>query len=353
MTSSNSPRLPRLLLVANFLSASGGSSSVMEDLADRLQVSATRILRVSSYRSGLLRGLHMLSAAAFQRGEYDLAVVDLYSGRAFLWGEALSYLLSTLRCPFVLVLRGGALPDLAQHFPRRMKKCLAKAAAVTVPSPFLLEQMRPYHDNLILLPNPLDLERYRFTLRVRPQPRLMWLRSLHEIYNPMMAPIVAASLVKDFPDVTLTMVGPDKGDGSWQNVERVSAELGIAHRVIMPGGVAKTSVPTWLNKGDIFLNTTNVDNTPVSVLEAMACGLCVVSTDIGGIPYLLEHERDALLVPPNDPRAMTTAVIRLLTEPGLSQKLSQSARRTAEQYDWPAILPQWEKTLQRISSNRH
>ena len=67
-------------------------------------------------------------------------------------------------------------------------------------------------------------------------------------------------------------------------------------------------VPSELNEFDIFLNTTFVDNTPVSVLEAMACGLCVVSTDVGGLSFLLEHEGDALLVPPDNPKAMAAAV---------------------------------------------
>jgi glycosyltransferase involved in cell wall biosynthesis len=93
------------------------------------------------------------------------------------------------------------------------------------------------------------------------------------------------------------------------------------------------------------LNTTNVDNTPISILEAMACGLCVVSTSVGGIPYLLEHEHDALLVPPNDPEAMAIAVRRLLTEPGLAERLSRNGRQKAEQFDWSIILPQWEALL--------
>jgi glycosyltransferase involved in cell wall biosynthesis len=100
-----------------------------------------------------------------------------------------------------------------------------------------------------------------------------------------------------------------------------------------------------MSRGDIFLNTTNVDNTPISVLEAMACGLCVVSTNVGGIPYLLEHEHDALLVPPDDPAAVATAVRRLLTEPDLAEQLSRNARQKAEKFDWSIILPQWEALL--------
>jgi glycosyltransferase involved in cell wall biosynthesis len=135
-------------------------------------------------------------------------------------------------------------------------------------------------------------------------------------------------------------------------MQQIAAELGVAHRIGLPGRITKVEVTDWMSRGDIFLNTTNVDNTPVSVLEAMACGLCVVSTNVGGIPYLLEHEHDALLVPPNDPVAMATAVRRLLTEPSLAERLSRNARQKAEQFDWSIILPQWEALLTSVMT-RH
>jgi glycosyltransferase involved in cell wall biosynthesis len=107
------------------------------------------------------------------------------------------------------------------------------------------------------------------------------------------------------------------------------------------GGVANADVPQWLNSGDIFLNTAKVDNTPVSVMEAMACGLCVVSTNAGGIPDLLEHERDALLVPAGDARLMAAAVGRLLSDERLAAVISAGARRKAEERDWKHVLPLW------------
>ena len=126
----------------------------------------------------------------------------------------------------------------------------------------------------------------------------------------------------------------------------------MADRIAWPGGVPKADVPAWLSQGDIFLNTTNADNTPVSVLEALACGLCVVSTNVGGIPYLLEHEEDALLVPPNDLEAMAAAVRRVLTEPGLAERLSRNARKKAKGFDWSVVLPQWEELLWAMASAR-
>jgi glycosyltransferase involved in cell wall biosynthesis len=344
-------RKPPLLLVANFLSATGGSRSVMEDLAERLRKAEYDLVTTSPYRSGWVRGAHMVAMAIIRRRDYKVTVVDLYSGRAFLWAEGVCRALRMIGKTYVLTLRGGNLPTFAKRRSGRVRRLLRSAAAVTTPSHYLLEQMKPYGDSLRLLPNPLDLNVYPFRLRERPQCTLTWLRAFHATYNPWLAPRVVALLAQDFSDVHLTMVGPDKGDGSLQRTMQVALELSVTDRVAFPGGVFKTEVPHWLNKADIFLNTTNVDNTPISVLEAMACGLCVVSTNAGGIPYLLEHEHDALLVPPDDPEAMAAAVRRLLTEPGLADRISRNARQKVEQFDWSIILPQWETLLIGVAAN--
>ncbi|HEX8776469.1 MAG TPA: glycosyltransferase family 4 protein [Pyrinomonadaceae bacterium] len=336
---------PRVFLAANFLSKSGGSRSVVEDLCERLELEGYGLTTASPYRSGALRGAHLLLTALRRRRDYDLAVVDLYSGRAFLIGEALSLLLGAMRRPFILVLRGGELPEFAARHPERVRACLNRASMVTAPSPFLLERMRPYHEGLRLLPNPVNLSDYEYELRSLPRPRLVWLRSFHEIYNPSMAPRVVAELKEEFPDISLIMVGRDKGDGSLERTRRVAAELGVEDRITFAGGVHKREVPEWMKRGDIFLNTTDVDNTPVSVLEALACGLCVVSTNVGGIPYLLEDERDALLVAPRDEQAMSRAVRRILTDSQLAARLSENARRKAQQFDWSLILPLWKSLL--------
>jgi glycosyltransferase involved in cell wall biosynthesis len=288
------------------------------------------------------RLLDMVKTVYRRRREYAVAQVDVFSGSAFLWAEAVCAVLRRLGKPCILTLRGGNLPEFARRHPVRVRRLLRGAQAVTAPSRYLYERMAPYRPDLRLLPNALDLRAYPFRLRRNPAPGLVWLRAFHEIYNPSLGPKVLARLLPEFPDARLTMVGPDKGDGSLERARQTARDLGIAERVCFPGGVAKTEVPDWLQKGDIFLNTTNVDNTPVSVLEAMACGLCVVSTNVGGLPYLLNHEQDALLVPPDDAAAMASAVRRVLAEPGLSERLSANGRAKAGQHDWSVVLPQWE-----------
>jgi len=163
-----------------------------------------------------------------------------------------------------------------------------------------------------------------------------------------MAVRVVAELSVEWPDLELVMAGADKGDGSMQQVERLAAELGVQSRVKLPGQVPKERVPDLFERADIFLNTTNIDNTPISVLEAMACGLCVVSTDVGGIPYLVQNGHDALLVPPDDAPAMAEAVRRLLRQPAAAETLSRNARQTAERCDWSRIIPQWQSIFAEV-----
>lgn len=195
------------------------------------------------------------------------------------------------------------------------------------------------------MPNALEIAAYNYRQRTAPLARLGWLRAFHESYNPRLAVETLSQLAGEFPGLRLEMAGPDKGDGSRDRARRAGRELSVEGRLLIQPAVAKREVPSWMDRIDIFLNTTNYDNTPVSVLEAMACGACVVSTSVGGIPWLLRHEHDALLVPPDNPRQMAAAVRRLLREPGLAARLSRNARLKCEQFDWDAILPEWRRLL--------
>ena len=148
------------------------------------------------------------------------------------------------------------------------------------------------------------------------------------------------------------MIGPDKGDGSLARTRAEAHRLGVSSRIEFPGAVGKARVPAALAEADIFLNTTNVDNAPVSVMEAMACGLCVVSTRVGGVPYLVEDGRNGLLVPPGDAEAMAAAVRRVLLEPGLAARVSENGRSDAQGSDWSVVLPVWEAILGSLVPDR-
>lgn len=340
----------KVLLAGNFLSASVGNRGVCEDLADRLGAAGWSVLTTSRKRARLPRLADMLATVWRRRREYHVANVDVYSGLSFFWAEAVTWTLRRLGKPYVLTLHGGALPDFAERWPERMRKLLESASAVTAPSGFLLENLRPYRPDLRLIPNALDLSLYPFHRRTAPRPRLVWVRAFHHIYDPRLAVRVLAKIRRRHPDATLEMVGPDKHDGSFEHTRTLAEQLGVASAVFFTGAVPKCRVPERINAGDIFLNTTTIDNTPVSVMEAMACGACVVSTNVGGLPNLIAHGEDGLLVPPRDAEAMAAAVERLLSEPALAERISLAAREKTRAFDWGTVLPQWDEMLREVAA---
>jgi glycosyltransferase involved in cell wall biosynthesis len=337
-----------VLLIGNFLSGSMVTRHVCEDMAQHLTANGWMTLCASTKLGKFPRAVDMVKTTWQRRREYRVAHVECYSGHAFVWAEAVGYSLRWLGKPFILTLHSGNFPLFARRWPRRVQRLLRTANVVTTPSRYLREKMRPYRADLRLIPNALDVKPYPFRLRSKPQPRLVWLRAFLDYYNPFLGPKVMAQLIQEFPDARLTMVGPDKGDGSLARTRQLSAELGVAEHISFPGGIPKADVPRCFDQHDIFINTTNRDNTPVSVMEAMACGLSVVSTNVDGVPYLVDHEVDGLLVPPDDAAAMSAAVRRLLTEPGLAERLTRKAREKVARFDWSLVLPQWEELYRQI-----
>lgn len=338
-----------VLLIGNFLSPSLGTRFYCEDLADHLRSGRWKVLTSSSKQNRLMRIIDMILTAYLKRKEYSVAHVDVYSGAAFLWAEMVCRVLKFIGKPYILTLHGGNLPSFSNHWRKRVIGLFASAVKVTTPSPYLFETMRVFRTDLYLLPNAIELPVYSFRLREQAHPRLIWLRSFHSIYNPCLAVKVVAVLKEEFPDIHLTMIGHDRGDGSRQYLQGLVAELAVENEIVFGNGVPKSEISQWMSKGDIFINTSNIDNTPISVLEAMACGLCVVSTKVGGIPYLLNDGYDALLVPPNDPESMANAVRRILTEPGLAPRLSKHARQKTDKFDWSNILTKWDALLGSVA----
>lgn len=336
------------LVVGNFLSSKNGIRGVCEELADRLHERGWNVLTVSAERNRLLRLVDMIRSAWTNRDRFRIAHVDVFSGAAFFWAEAVCWVLRRSGKPYVLTLHGGELPRFAKRWPRRITRLLTSASMVTVPSSYMLKQMRQFRQDMTLLPNALVISDYKFRPRLKVAPKLVWLRAFHRIYNPSLAAKVIALLVDELPDSKLLMIGPSKGDGSLESMMQVAANLGVMANITLPGRVPKEEVSDWLNEGDIFINTTSIDNTPISILEAMACGLCIVSTNVGGIPCVLEDEHDALLVAPDDPEAMAAAVRRILNDPTLAQQLSLNARKKVEQFDWSVILPRWEQLFASV-----
>jgi L-malate glycosyltransferase len=201
---------------------------------------------------------------------------------------------------------------------------------------------RGFH-NTIFIPNVLEINQYDFLERKSFHANLLWVRAFDKIYNPQMAIDVLKLLQKKYPSTSLSMIGPDR-DGSLEKTKQYAKNQKV--EVVFTGKLSKSEWTLLAAKHDFFINTTHIDNTPVSVLEAMALGLSVVSTNVGGIPFLIEDQKEGMLVNDNDALAMANKIEFLIQNPILANQLVHSARIKVEQFDWEQVKVLWNNLLQ-------
>jgi glycosyltransferase involved in cell wall biosynthesis len=343
--------LPPVLIVGNFASSWAGTMPVCEGLAARLQERGWTILTTSSEQLRIRRFSDMLRVTWGERARYAIAIVELYSGPAFIWAEAVCATLSALGKPYILWLHGGNLPEFTARWKFRVDRLFSRASAVVAQSDYLAGILPERRHIVRLVPNPLDLPLYHFRLRSPAQPNLIWLRSFHHIYNPSLAVEAVGRLKGEIPELRLTMIGPDKGDGSLERARERSKELDVENMIHFQPAVPKEEIPRWLAGADIFLNTSNIDNSPVSVQEAMACGLCVISTSVGGVPYLVRDRNEGVLVAPCDAGAIAEAVKLIIDHPDLAARISRGARSRVLPMDWSQVVESWERLLLSLPSS--
>ncbi len=310
-------------------------------------------VRTASHRvNRWLRLADMTARPLLWRRRVDVLIVLVFSGDAFRLVEAASSMAALAGLPQVFWLHGGGLVDFTHRHASRVDRVLNRGSAWVAPSGFLAEPLRDRGFDVRVIPNVIDLAEYPYRHRPRAAPRLLWMRTFHELYRPDLALRTLALLRETHPQATLTMAGQDKG--LLAETRRLATELGLlglASAVRFAGLLDAEGKRREFAASDIFLNTNQVDNAPVSVLEAAAFGLPVVSTDVGGIPHLLRNGEEALLVPPGDAAALTASVRRLLDEPGLAGRLSTAGRSVAERSAWPQVLPLWSELLASVHAS--
>lgn len=308
-------------------------------LADSLLAEGFDVISVSSKLNRFLRVTEVVQTIIQKRRWIDLLIIEVYSGMSFLLADISSFFARIFGLPVVFVLHGGNLPGFDQRFPRWTRRVLLRARFVVAPSSFLAEKMSRCNANTRVIPNIIALEKYNYRERKLVEPRLLWMRSFHDIYNPELALRAFALVKKRFSGATLVMAGPDKG--RLNDTVQLADSLGLVDSVSFPGFLNEDQKTHQFDQAEIFLNTTRIDNMPVGVVEACAAGLPVVATDVGGLSALLKNRHSGILVKGTDPRSLADAIEELITDQRLAETLSRNGRATAENSSWPNVLAEW------------
>ena len=337
-------RKPSLLYVGNKLSHYGFTPGVIETLGPLLESEGYKVSYAGTYKSQVIRLIEIILKVAFIGRKVDYILIDTYSTSAFWFAYFAGSIARLFKVPYIPLLHGGDLPRRLAKSKRVCQRLFNHSYVNVAVSGYLKHEFEERGIKVTLIPNIINIKNYPFKLREKMRPRLLWVRSFHRQYNPNMAADVLKKLSRIYPEAELCMVGPDK-DGSMEDFRNYVNELGMGEQIKITGLLKKEEWIKLAEDYDFFINTTNVDNTPISVIEAMALGLNVISTDPGGIPFLLNNDIDSVLVQRGDACAMATEIEKLIKNPAKVGALSKAARDKAEGFDYIHVLNQWCELL--------
>lgn len=332
-----------ILYIGNKLSKYGYTRNIIETLGPQLASEGYFVNYAGDLLNPISRFLQMIWRVIMLRNRVDYVLIDTFSTKAFWFAWSIGILCRLLSIKYIPILHGGNLPFRLIKSPFSSNIIFSASYANVAVSNFLKEAFDEQGYKAVVIPNNIDINDYRFIKRDFVGPKLLWVRSFHKQYNPRMAADVLKLLINKFQDAELCMVGPDK-DGSKEDFLDYCKEIEVFEKVKVTGKMEKLDWLKLSSEYDIFINTTKVDNTPISLIEAMALGLPIVSTNVGGIPYLIEDRIDGILVE-DSAQDMYNSIIELIQNPTLAEKLSFNGRIKAESYDWSEIKLKWKLLL--------
>ena len=248
----------------------------------------------------------------------------------------------------VLNYHSGEAEDHLRTWPRTAIPILKLADQLVVPSQYLVEVFGKFGLQASAVANVIDVESFKFCERRPLLPRFLTNRNLYPLYNVACVLRAFRIIQQKFPDATLKVAG----DGRQRFFLEDLAQKLKLRNVDFLGQVAPEKMSELYDEAHIFLNGSNIDNLPGSILDSFASGLPVVTTSADGITYIVAHERTGLLVPRNDSEGMAASAVRLLESQEFASSIARNAHEACAAYTWPAVREKWLSIYQRLSQGR-
>jgi len=270
----------------------------------------------------------------------DVAHVMANSGLSWhLLAMPAVWILTLRGIPVVVNYRGGQAAEFFERQCSLVALTLRRCAEVVVPSPFLQDVFARYGVRAEIVPNFVAAATAAPHCEGIPErPRLLVTRHLEAIYDVETVLRAFVGIKARFPRATLTVAG----DGPQRiALESLARELGVHEAAEFSGNLANEDALRLLCAADVLLNASRVDNMPIALIEAMAHGVPIVSTNAGGIPFMVQHEETALLVEIGDAAGLAAAAIRVLEEPALARRLRAASLLRVAEFQWPAVRSRW------------
>ncbi len=254
--------------------------------------------------------------------------------------------------PAIVNYRGGDAESFLFRSRRLVGFSVRRAARLIVPSGYLQSIFANHLMHADVIPNIVDLTRFKpgeQGLCSTKIPHLVVTRNLEPIYDNETA-IRALALLRErgFAPIRLTIAGTGP---LLHALKELTEELGLIDAVNFVGRLNRDQVVALYQSADIAINPSLVDNMPNSVLEALACGVPVVSTNVGGVPHVVKQGDTAILVPARDHEAMCQAIATILQDRNLATRLSIQGLAHVQQFGWKIVAPKWIEAYQQLAQH--
>ena len=338
-----------ILYLSNFLSLKNRTPQPCEFIVGHLK-KEYEIIHQSSNSNFLRRVFDEVFALFKYRNKIELVIIDLYAYRSYYLACLCGFICQLLKLKYITVLHSHELVSKFNQQSFLLLNFLRHAHMSIAPSLFFAKILHKNNLQVQLIHNPIDLNLYSETDIQSDTPKMLWVRTIHPKYNPLLAIEILKRVRDKHSEATLTMVGPFT-EPTFTDCKKLVNEYGLTNHITFTGYLSKKDWIPLAKNHNVFINTTNLDNAPVSLIEAAALGLPIVSTNVGGIPDLFENNHEVLLVNPNDDTAFANAVISLFDNPSKTAQMKNNALHKAKQMDWSKIKEKWKLLLEQEGIN--
>ena len=322
----------KVLLIANYKSSIGGISGQVELLYKKLLKEGVTA-RIFSMKYNSFVRLFLPLRLIFVGYRYDVFHIHACSHWGFLPAIAGIMIGRLLNRRIILTYHGGEADVFFKRHPVLVNYFLRKTDVNIVLSGFIASIFEKNRIPYRIVSNILELDNKYFRERTAVRPCFISIRTLSPTYN-IGCIIKAFEIVqKQIPTSELYIVG----DGcSRKELEFMVEQKGIKN-ICFCGHVDNCEIYSYLNKADIFISSPVIDNQPMSVLEAFNAGLLVISSNVGGVPYMIENGRTGLLFESDNFIELSGKMLWAVNNQERVLKMTREAYKSLSYYSWENI----------------
>ncbi|MBP9185875.1 MAG: glycosyltransferase family 4 protein [Bacteroidia bacterium] len=333
----------RILVTGPIFDTQSGPSGQGGKLYTALTNEGYTTFKRSNKRNRLLRLVDTLGFVLFNFSKYDAVIVQVFSNKAFVLESCVILLNRILGKKIIAVIRGGAFPEFTNKYPKFIRFVLSKCYHVETPSKYIIEELKKHNIKVGYTPNFIDPSYFPYKWKNPSKPKLLWVRAFHKIYNPDIAIRCVAALIHKYPEIRLTMVGPDQGE--LKNIQLLIKELNLTNYIDIVGPQPNHELAKYYTTHTVFITTTSYESFGVAMVEAANCGIPMVATKVGEIPFMWQEEKEILLAELLNQDLFNKKVETVLSNEELAKSLSINARKKATQYSWSFVNERWNQLI--------